>query len=88
MTLQRGAGVDAPLKYTNKTATLFSNMSKIAEGEIYRNIQEEKREQFSGVSPIKLISRLGRGCGGVKSKLLRNNRADRAIWHYVALIRN
>ena len=49
------SGVDAPLKYTNKMATLFSNMSKIAEGELYKDIQEEKREQFSRVSPIKPI---------------------------------
>ena len=43
-TSDTAAGVDhAPLKYTNKTATLFSNMSKIVEGELYKDIQGEKR---------------------------------------------
>ena len=47
--------MDAPIKYTNKMATLYSNMSKIAEDELCKDIQEEKREQFSRVSPIKHI---------------------------------
>ena len=37
------SGVDPPLKYINKTATLFRNMSKIAEGELYKDIQEDKK---------------------------------------------
>ena len=40
------SGVDAPLKYINKTATLFSKMSKISEGELYKELQEEKKHQL------------------------------------------
>ena len=36
------SGVDAPVKYTRKRATLHSKMSKNADGELYKDIQEEK----------------------------------------------
>ena len=73
-------------------------MSKIAEGELYKDSSpsffspffsffRRKNVSLVGFHPLNLyISRLGRGCGEIKSKQRRNNRTDQLLtWHFVAL---